>query len=86
MGALKQSLIDTEHEDQSDPREPGIYPGEPDNLNDLEEQATGFVMRDLSNAIATIEQNTEKFRSEYEEIDNLTARLQEITAKLDMPF
>lgn len=86
MGAVKQSVIDTIHEDQTDPRDMGNYPGEPDNANDLEELAVGFVMVELSNAISTIEQNPEKFRSEYDEIDTLTSRLQEITAKLDKPF
>ena len=85
MGALKQSLIDTPLEDQTDPRDTGEY-GEPNTKEDLEELALGFTMVELSNAIKTIEQDPEKFRSEYDEIDSLTARLQEVIAKLDKPF
>lgn len=84
MGALKQSVIDTEQEDQTDPRDPGVYPGEENEKPSDEDLAVGHAMQDLAQAVGILEKY--KPYSEYAEIDGLSARLTQLVADMDKPF
>lgn len=78
MGKLKQSLIDTPLEDQTDPRDTGEY-GQPD-----EPTASDWAISELNNAIITLEK--EGATGYVVELKEYRERLQNIIDNAVKPF
>ena len=78
MGKLKQSVIDTPLEDQTDPRDTGEY-GQPD-----EPTATDWAISELNNAIITLEKNGAV--GYVSELKEYRERLQNVINKAVQPF
>ncbi len=78
MGKLKQSVIDTPLEDQTDPRDTGDY-GQPD-----EPTASDWAISELNNAIITLEK--EGATGYVVELKEYRERLQKVIDKTLQPF
>lgn len=78
MGKLKQSLIDTPLEDQTDPRDTGEY-GQPD-----EPSASDWAISELNNAIITLEKNGAT--GYVSELKEYRQRIQAVIEKTVKPF
>lgn len=78
MGKLKQSLIDTPLEDQTDPRDTGEY-GQPD-----EPSASDWAISELNNAIMTLEKNGAT--GYVSELKEYRQRIQAVIEKTVKPF
>lgn len=78
MGKLKQSLIDTPLEDQTDPRDTGEY-GQPD-----EPSASDWAISELNNAIMTLEKNGAT--GYVSELKEYRQRIQAVIEKTLKPF
>lgn len=80
MGKVKQMLIDTVHEDQTDPRDTGNY-GE---TTVDEPSEADHAMVELSNVLSTLERL--KPMDYYGELDTQSARLAQLVSDMDKPF
>lgn len=80
MGKVKQALIDTPLEDQTDPRDTGNY-GEPEQT---EPSASDWAISELNNAIITLEK--EGAIGYVVELKEYRERLQKIIDKTLQPF
>ena len=78
MGKLKQSVIDTPLEDQTDPRDTGDY-GQPD-----EPTASDWAISELNNAIITLEKHGAI--GYVSELKEYRERLQNVINKAVQPF
>lgn len=79
MGKVKDMLIDTVHEDQTDPRDTGNYEPEADEPSEAD-----HAMVELSNVLNTLERL--KPMEYYGELDTQSAKLAQIVADMDKPF
>lgn len=86
MGKLKQSLIDTPLEDQTDPRDPGVYPGEETAEPTEAELLCGWTMFDLNGLVSRMEQNPNAFTGEADHIRAYADRLVDVALKIEKPF
>lgn len=82
MGQLKQSLIDTEQEDQTDPRDTFSPPESHES-----EVATGWAVFELLKAAKHLHDNAFSLDvGDLQDISKATLLLQDIPSKINKPF
>lgn len=79
MGKVKQLVIDTELEDQTDSRDPGVYLGEVD-----EPTPSDWAISELNNAITTLEKHGAT--GYVSELKGYRSRIQSVVDKAVQPF
>ena len=91
MGKLKQSVIDTPLEDQTDPRDTGSYgaeyEAEEQRKADEKEVSLGWAIFDLVKAAKHLNENCRSLTvGDLADITKATEQLQEIPNKVAKPF
>lgn len=86
MGKLKQMLIDTDQEDQTDPRDPGVYPGQEEAEAEAE-VSLGWAVFDLIKAANYLHEHAYSLTvGDLQDISKATLKLQDIPTKVNKPF
>ncbi len=91
MGQLKQALIDTDQEDQTDPRDTGSYgpehEAEEQRKADEAEVSLGWAVFELKKAAKFLNENCHSLTiADLAEIAQATEQLQAIPRKVSEPF
>ena len=84
MGKVKQSLIDTDQEDQTDPRDTGVYPGQAEAESEI---GLGWAIFDLKKCASTLLDKAGYLTvGDLQDISDAVQKLQNIPSKVRKPF
>lgn len=84
MSMTKRAL--PEDIDITDPRDPGVYPGEENAEPTEAELLVGHTMHDLDSCISRVEADPNAFTGEADALRAYADRLVDVALKIDKPF